>query len=133
MMHAIRHLKRALDDRSRALDQQHADAASVEERDALVGGLTQEFATDDLGVELRTAIDIADGNAEMRDAPDFRHGVLLSQLRGHWTIKSVSMKLAHEQRRAPAGWRCREAVEPSYDQAPDQTRPAQSMRRSACP
>jgi hypothetical protein len=36
--------------------------------------LRQKFAAHDFGIELRAPVDVAHRDAEMRDAPDFRHG-----------------------------------------------------------
>jgi hypothetical protein len=77
VVHAVRHVERTLDDWSRALDQQQAHPAGIEEGDDLVGPLGQEFAADNLGIELHAAIDVAHRNAEMRDALDLRHGLFL--------------------------------------------------------
>ena len=54
-----------------------ADAACIEKGDALVGPLAKEFAADHLGVELDAAVDVADRDAEMRDAFDLRHDEVL--------------------------------------------------------
>ena len=70
VVHAVRHLERPFDDWGGTLDQQHADAAGIEEGDALVRPLAQELAADDLGIEFDAAVDVADRNAEMRDALD---------------------------------------------------------------
>jgi len=74
VVHAIRHIQRPFDDGRGALDQQHADAAGIQEGDDLVGALRQKFAADDFGIEFHAALDVAYRNAEMRDALDVRHG-----------------------------------------------------------
>ena len=51
--------------------------AGIKEGDALVGPLRQEFAADDFGIEFRAPVDVADRDAEMRDALDFRHDLVL--------------------------------------------------------
>src|SRR5579862_6976421 len=73
VVHPVRHIERTVDDRSGALDQQHAHAAGIEEGDAFIGPLRQKLATDDIGVKLHTAFDIAHRNTKMGDPFDFRH------------------------------------------------------------
>ena len=64
--------------RRRPLDQQHADAAGIQEGDFLVRQLREELAADNLGVELCAFVDIADRNTEVSDALEFNHALLLA-------------------------------------------------------
>src|SRR5215203_4096810 len=77
VVHAVRHIERAFNDRRRALDQQHAHPAGIEEGDGLVGPLRQKFTADDFGIEFRAPVDVANRDAEMRDAFNVRHGPAL--------------------------------------------------------
>jgi hypothetical protein len=79
MMHAIRHIEGLFIDGCRTLDQQQADAASIEKGDALIRQCGQEFAADDLGIKSCAPVDVAHRNAEMRDTLDLGHEFLTPQ------------------------------------------------------
>src|SRR5262249_49104690 len=72
----VRPVEGAFHDRRRSLDQQHADSTGIEKGNDLIGPLPQKLAADHFGVKFRAAVNVADRDAEMRYAFDFRHGLV---------------------------------------------------------
>src|SRR5262249_23024183 len=73
VVHAVRHFGRSLLNGRRPLDEQDADAAGIQEGDALVWLHEKQFAANYFGVELDALVDVAHRNTEVCDTLDINH------------------------------------------------------------